>query len=68
MSKGVITADTPVGSLSGSSDWGNGVLLGVGYGIPVSSESRLIIGFSYTNKTIEDEKYNAAMFTVGGLW
>ncbi|MBC8210614.1 MAG: hypothetical protein H8E21_06055 [Gammaproteobacteria bacterium] len=66
--RGVATTVTSSGTSSSTSDWGNGFLLGVGYGIPVSSGSRVILGFSYTSKTIEDEKYTATMFSIGGLW
>ena len=68
LAKGVATFNSSSGSFSGSSEWGNGFLFGIGYGIPVSSGSRVILGFSYTSKTIEDEKYAATMFSIGGLW
>jgi hypothetical protein len=51
-----------------SSDNGTGYLIGVGYGIPVSSGSRLLISLTSSSRTIEDEEYSTTAFTVGGLW
>lgn len=75
LAKGITTVDSSISSFSSDSDWGNGFLFGVGYGIPVSSGSRVIIGLNRTSKTIEDENYDnyyedysATMLSIGGLW
>jgi len=67
--RAVIIVDPVDGKkVSGESDWGAGVLGGIGYGFKVSEESRLLLGFNSTVKSIEDETYQAFMFTIGGLW
>ncbi len=51
-----------------TSESGTGFLVGVGYGIAVSEESRLILSANFTSKKIEGETYSATMFSIGGLW
>ncbi len=53
---------------SSTSDWGFGVLGGVGYGIPISSETRILLGMDYALKKIEGDNYTTLSFTIGGLW
>ena len=50
------------------SDYGSGYLLGVGYGIPISWNTRFLITVTYSNKTIEGDNYASSAITVGGLW
>lgn len=50
------------------SDYGSGYLLGVGYGIPISWNTRFLITVTYSNKTIEGDNYTSSAITVGGLW
>lgn len=51
-----------------TSDTGLGYLVGVGYGIPVSGSSRVILGLNYSSRDIEGDNINNIVFTVGGLW
>jgi len=51
-----------------TSEYGSGFLLGVGYGIALSGETRLILGANYSRKSIEGETYITTAFTIGGLW
>jgi opacity protein-like surface antigen len=51
-----------------TSDTGLGFLLGLGYGIPVSEDSRVLLGINVSNKDINDETVSAVTFNVGGLW
>ena len=51
-----------------TSDTGTGFLLGMGYALPVSEQSRILFGFSLANKSIESENYSTTTFTIGGLW
>ena len=63
-----ITTDTAVGTLTATSDTGLGFLLGVGYGIPVSEQSRVLLSINVSNKDIEGDNWSAVTFNVGGLW
>ncbi len=51
-----------------TSDTGLGYLIGVGYGIPVSGDSRIILSLNYSSRDIEGDDINNIVFTVGGLW
>lgn len=53
---------------SDTSDTGMGYLIGVGYGIPVSGQSRVILSFNYSSRDIEGDNFNSIVFSVGGLW
>ncbi len=66
--KAVITTDVGAGTLSATSDTGLGMLVGVGYGIPVSEESRVLLSINFSNKDIEGDNWSAVTFNVGGLW
>ena len=66
--KAEITTDTAYGTLTATSDTGMGFLLGVGYGIPVSEESRVLLSINFSNKDIEGDNWSAVTFNVGGLW
>jgi len=56
------------------SDVGLGTLVGAGYGIKVSEESRVLFGVSYARNTTPDsannldDTFSALRFTIGGLW
>lgn len=50
------------------SDYGRGYLLGIGYGIPISWNTRFIVSFNYSNNTIEGDNYTSTSINVGGLW
>ncbi len=64
-SKAVVSSSitNPVGS-----DTGSGILLGVGYGIPVSEESRVLISLTASTNTIEGHEYHSTAIRIGGLW
>lgn len=51
-----------------TSDTGLGFLLGAGYGIPVSEESRELLSINVSNKDIEGNTVSAVTFNIGGLW
>jgi hypothetical protein len=47
---------------------GMGGLVGLGYAIPVSDESRITIGANYSAKYLFDDLSQTTSFTLGGLW
>jgi hypothetical protein len=49
-------------------DTGYGYLLGAGYGIPVFSESRILISLNYSEKFVDGDKWTSMTFNIGGLW
>lgn len=49
-------------------DTGFGLLVGAGYGIPVSDESRLLISITYSYNEIGGHSYKAAALRISGLW
>jgi len=51
-----------------TSESGTGYLVGAGYGLAVSEESRLIIGVNYASNTIKNEIFQSTNFIIGGLW
>jgi hypothetical protein len=51
-----------------TSDPGFGYLLGAGFAIPVSNESRVMLGVNFSNKQVESDSWKSMTFTVGGLW
>lgn len=51
-----------------TSDSGSGFVIGIGYGIPVSAESRLILSVTSANRSVEGDDYKAIAFNIGGLW
>lgn len=65
LTKGIYATNSGTTSLGSN---GTGALLGVGYGIAVSEDSRIILGLNLSSKTIGDEKYSTAAFSIGGLW
>ncbi len=51
-----------------SSDIGVGFLIGGGYGIPVSRETRILIHLNYSIRSIESETYSNLGISVSGLF
>jgi len=51
-----------------ASDAGFGYLLGAGFAIPVSSESRIMLSVNFSDKQVEGDSWKATTFTIGGLW
>ncbi len=49
-------------------DTGYGLLVGAGYGIPVSGESRLLIGITCSYNEIGGHRYKATALRISGLW
>lgn len=62
-----MSVTTSDGEIS-SSESGTGLLIGAGFGLPLSAESRLLLGVNFSSANIEEETVSAMMFTVGGLW
>lgn len=51
-----------------TSEWGFGALLGGGYGIPVSRETRILIHLNYSIRSIEGDTYSNVGLGVTGLF
>jgi len=51
-----------------TSETGYGYLLGVGYGIPVSEESRILLNMNFSDKQVGGDSWRSVTFNVGGLW
>ena len=51
-----------------ASDWGTGLLLGAGYGIPVTEGTRILLKGSYAVKRVEGEVTGTVSISVGGLF
>lgn len=66
--RAVLNVDSSIGSFNSESDTGTGLLLGVGYGIPVSEESRVLLSFNVSSRKIGSDSYSAVSFNIGGLW
>jgi hypothetical protein len=56
------------GGYGATSDTGQGLLVGGGYGFAISEQSRLILNATYSSKQIEGETYGATTFNIAGLW
>ena len=54
--------------LSTTSDWGTGLLLGAGYGIPVTEGTRILLNGSYAIKRVEGDVTETVRISVGGLF
>jgi hypothetical protein len=67
-SKAVMDVETFFGNYYAESDFGLGYLFGVGFGIPVSEESRVLLSFNVSNKDIDGENWSSVSFNIGGLW
>jgi hypothetical protein len=61
-----INIDSSFGSANSNN--GSGILLGVGYGWPISHETRILVGLSTSSYSVESESYSTTSITVGGLW
>lgn len=69
-SRTVSYAKNDFGTSESEYEFGSGmsVLLGAGYGIPVSEESRVLILLEYRNAFIADNEMQSIGVTVNGLW
>lgn len=47
---------------------GTAVLIGAGYSLPMSSESRLVFSLNLVSRTINNEVHSSTQFMIGGLW
>ena len=65
-----LSVTTNVTGVNGTftSDTGTGYLLGVGYGIPVSEQSRILFSINVHNNDIEGDGLSAVSLNIGGLW
>jgi len=59
--------DTSYSDPAGS-DTGNGILLGVGYGIPISQGTRILISLTSSHNHIDGHDFSATALRIGGLW
>ncbi len=66
----VVTISNNYGYSSGnySNGTGTGFLIGAGYGIPVSGQSRLLLSLVYSKKTIDSVDFTSSGFIISGLW
>lgn len=55
-------------TLAEESDSGLGLLGGIGYSLPVSSESRILFSLGLGVNFLDDETFTSARFNIGGLW
>jgi hypothetical protein len=62
-----IIIDSP-GGKSTNSDWGLGLLGGIGFGQPLTQGSRLLVQINYALRRVEGENYKALSFSLGGMW
>ena len=51
-----------------ASDWGPGILLGGGYGIPVTSGTRLLVNANYSLRRVEGETTSSLVLSLNGLF
>lgn len=47
---------------------GHGFLSGIGFGWPISRETRILFGFTMSSYPVESENHTATSLTSGGLW
>lgn len=47
---------------------GIGGLVGIGYGLPVTKGTRLLLGANYSKSFVRGGDFSAVSFTLGGLW
>lgn len=47
---------------------GLGALVGLGYGIPISSKTRILISANYSMSFVRGGEYKAGSLMIGGLW
>ena len=70
-----VRADVGLASISvesgqevAESDWGTGFLLGGGYGIPVTSGTRLLVNANVSLRRVEGDQYTHVGITLNGLF
>ncbi len=51
-----------------ASEWGTGILLGGGYGIPVTSGTRLLVNANYALRRVEGETTSSLVISLNGLF
>ncbi len=54
--------------ISSTSDWGFGYLVGAGYGLPITSGTRLLLHLTYSGRNVEGESYGAFGLSLSGLF
>ena len=50
------------------SDWGTGILLGGGYGIPVTSGTRVLLNANFALRFVEGEQTSSLVLSLNGLF
>ncbi|MEZ4698907.1 MAG: hypothetical protein R2834_01145 [Rhodothermales bacterium] len=63
-----IVVDSSVLTSNLESDWGLGILVGGGYGFPVSPETRVLLHLNYSVRRIEGEQFTNFGIGVSGLF
>lgn len=63
---GSVVRDSDENSSSNDKSWG--VLVGGGYGLPISGETRILFNVTYVIRDIEGENVKTLGISVGGLW
>jgi hypothetical protein len=51
-----------------TSDWGRGVLGGVGFGHPITDGTRLLFQVNYGWRRVKGDSVGTLNLTLGGLW
>ena len=51
-----------------ATDWGTGILLGGGYGIPVTSGTRLLFNANFALRRVEGEQTSSLVLSLNGLF
>lgn len=51
-----------------ASDWGTGILLGGGYGFPVTSGTRLLVNANFALRRVEGEQTSSLVLSLNGLF
>ena len=68
LAKAAVIVDGPGFSDTLVSESGHGYLVGIGYAIPLSSQTRIMFGANYTDRQIENDSFKSTQFTIGFLW
>ncbi|MFV2056696.1 MAG: hypothetical protein ACC707_09525 [Thiohalomonadales bacterium] len=68
IAKSLVSFDGGFGRSDYVSGSGYGYLLGIGYGLPISTGTRIIFGLNYTDRKIDSDTYKSSQVTIGFLW
>ena len=51
-----------------SSDSGVGILASIGYGLPISNETRILFGLTHTINRFSGDSFSTTALSIYGLW